>query len=202
VPVVGVDDQVCLTEATGGGAMQKLMMATAAAALGLTAMAWAAQSKTIPVKMEVISATVEAVDRAARQVTVKKEDGNHEVFYVPPSVKRFDALKVGDRITGRHYEKIVLQVKAPGEKDVDTTVRDVATPASKGTGGTLAHQRTITATITAIDQNAPSITFTGPQGFNYSSRVQDKAALAKVKVGDKVDITWTEAVMLSIDDVK
>jgi hypothetical protein len=29
--------------------------------------------------------------------------------------------------------------------------------------------------------------------------VQDKAALASVKVGDKVDIVWTEALLVSLD---
>ena len=34
--------------------------------------------------------------------------------------------------------------------------------------------------------------------WTYSSRVADKAALAKVKVGDRVDITWTEALTVSV----
>jgi hypothetical protein len=46
----------------------------------------------------------------------------------------------------------------------------------------------------------PSITFAGPNGWSYSSKVQDKNALAKVKVGDKVDITWTDALLISFDD--
>ena len=58
---------------------------------------------------------------------------------------------------------------------------------------------TITATITAIDMSVPSATFTGPRGWKYTSRVQDKDALAKVKVGDKVDIVWTEALLVSLD---
>ncbi len=45
----------------------------------------------------------------------------------------------------------------------------------------------------------PSITFSGPNGWTYSSRVEDKKALATVKVGDKVDITWTEALLLSLE---
>ena len=69
-------------------------------------------------------------------------------------------------------------------------------------GGTRATQRTITATITAIDMATPSVTFTGPNGWKYSSKVQDKAALAKVKVGDKVDIVWTEAVLVSVEPGK
>ena len=63
-------------------------------------------------------------------------------------------------------------------------------------------QRTITATITKIDMKVPSIAFSGPNGWNYATRVQDKDTLAKVKVGDKVDITWTEAAILSISDAK
>ena len=75
------------------------------------------------------------------------------------------------------------------------------TPSASGAkpAGTLASQRAITATITAIDPNVPSITFTGPNGWKYSSRVQDTAALAKVKVGDKVDITWTTAALVSFE---
>ena len=48
----------------------------------------------------------------------------------------------------------------------------------------------------------PSITFSGPNGWTYSSKVEDKEALSKVKVGDRVDITWTDAMILSIDDGK
>ena len=45
----------------------------------------------------------------------------------------------------------------------------------------------------------PSITFTGPNGWKYTSKVQDTEALAKVKVGDKVDIVWTEAMLVSLE---
>ena len=64
--------------------------------------------------------------------------------------------------------------------------------------GTAAVQQTITATIDAIDMNVPSISFKGPRGWKYSTRVQDKKALSQVKVGDKVDITWTEALLVAV----
>jgi hypothetical protein len=56
--------------------------------------------------------------------------------------------------------------------------------------------------ITAIDAKTPSITFKGPNNFVYSSRVQDTEALAKVKVGDRVDIVWTEAQLLALEPGK
>ncbi len=52
------------------------------------------------------------------------------------------------------------------------------------------------------ETHAPSITFAGPNNWKYSTRVQDLDALKRVKVGDKVDITWTEALILSLEEGK
>ena len=46
--------------------------------------------------------------------------------------------------------------------------------------------------------NIPSISLKGPKDWAYSSKVRDKDALAKLKVGDKLDITWTEALLVSV----
>jgi hypothetical protein len=172
------------------------------AATVLTAGVAAAQVKTIQGEMETASATIESIERATRQVTLKNTDGTYEVLYVPEDVKRFDALKVGDTIKVRYYENIVLRPHQPGEKPIDTASSGMAPAAGEKPGSTFARQRTITATITAIDPAVPSITFKGPNDWTYSSRVEDKKALAKVKVGDMIDITWTKAMLVSIDDLK
>jgi hypothetical protein len=167
----------------------------------MTAVRAGAQSKTIPGETHTMTVTVEAIERSNREVTVKDPDGTYDVLYMPESIKRFDTLKVGDKINARYYETLVLRLKEPGEKDANTVDSKIAR-AEAGTAGTAAHQQTITATITAIDPNTPSITFTGPRGWTYSSRVEDKQALDKVKVGDKVDITWTAAMTMSVEDAK
>ena len=167
----------------------------------VAAVANAQVSKTLPGTMEVVTVTVEAIEKASREVTVKKPDGSYGVFSVSSDVKRFDTLKVGDKITAKYYENVVVRLKAPGEKPVDSGSSAV-TRSENRNAGTAATQRTITATITKIDMNAPSIAFSGPNGWNYSTRVKDKDALAKVKVGDKVDITWTEAAIVSLEDPK
>jgi hypothetical protein len=159
-------------------------------------------AKTITGETKTVSATVEAIERSSREVTIKQADGTYNVVYVPEGVARFDALKVGDKVTARYYENIVLRLKAPGEKAIDTATSETTPVAGAKPAGTMAHQRTITATITAIDPKVPSITFSGPNGWTYSSRVEDKHALEKVKVGDKVDITWTTAMLVSFADAK
>src|SRR5436190_9113707 len=134
----------------------------------------APQTKTITGEQQTVTVTVEAIEKSSREVTVKKTDGTYNVFYVPPSIKRFDTLKIGDRITAKYYENLVLQLKKPGEKSVDSSAMKM-TPSKEGAAATAAHQRTITATITAIDMTVPSITFSGPNGWTYSSKVEDKA---------------------------
>jgi NADH dehydrogenase FAD-containing subunit len=181
--------------------MTALICGTVAAAIALSAGAPAPQTKTITGEQKTVSATVEAIDASRRSVTVKKADGTYDAFYVPSEIKRFDTLKVGDTVKAHYYENVVLTLKKPGEAATDTS-HEAVTRASAGKAGTAAHQRVITATITQIDMKAPSITFTGPNNWKYSTRVEDKAALAKVKVGDKVDITWTEAMILSLDEGK
>jgi Cu/Ag efflux protein CusF len=161
-----------------------------------------AQSKTFSSEIRVETGTVEAVDAVARTVTLKKPDGTVVTTVAGPDVKRFAEIKIGDKITARYYENVVVRVKRPGEKDTLGTSTATTPSEQVMPGGTRAQQRTITATIAAIDMNTPSITFTGPNGWKYTSKVQDKAALATVKAGDKVDIVWTEALLVSLEPGK
>jgi len=171
----------------------------AAMALVSTAHMAMAQSKTVKTEMRTDSATVEAIDATTRAVTLKKADGSYLTTVAGPDITRLSELKVGDTVNVKYYENVVVRVKRPGEADVVSGTAGTTGSQQELPGGTRAKQVTITATITAIDPDAPSITFTGPNGWKYSSKVQDPEALAKVKVGDKVDIVWTEATLVSVD---
>ena len=132
-----------------------------------------AQSKTVTSEMKVETGTVEAIDPATRAVTLKKADGTFVTTVAGPDIKRFEEVKVGDKITARYYENIVVRVKQPGEPDVVSATKGTTGSAQDLPGGTRTRQLTITATIAAIDPTTPSITFTGPNGLKYTSRVQD-----------------------------
>jgi hypothetical protein len=139
------------------------------------------------------------VEQRTRTLTLRLKDGTLQTVIAPRAMKKFDEIKVGDTVTARYYDSITIRKKAPGEAAVDSdaaarTPADTTKPA--GTGAT---QRTITATIADIDMKMPSITLKGPNGWTYSSKVADKDALSRVQVGDRVDITWTEAMMVSVE---
>ena len=171
------------------------------AAAGLVAMAHPvlAQSKTVRSEMRTETGTIEAIEASSRTLTLKKPDGTFVTTVAGPDIKRFEELKLGDTVNVRYYENVVIRVKRSGEADVVSSAKGTTGSEQVLPGGTRAKQVTITATITAIDPAAPSITFTGPHGWKYSSKVQDTEALAKVKVGDKVDIVWTEATLVSVE---
>ena len=181
--------------------MKSLTAAILAAAALLPAVA-NAQIKMLPTETVSASATIEAIEKSTRAVTLRGADGTRTTVTAPPEVKRFDELKVGDVITAKYMESISLRKKMPGEKDTVSAGAAVAPTGGARPGATASSQRTITATITAIDPAVPSISLSGPNNWKYTGKVADKAALAQVKVGDRLDITWMEAVLVSADSAK
>jgi hypothetical protein len=162
----------------------------------------AAQIKTLPGESITFSGTIETIEKSSRSITLRGPKGNLLTMHVPPEVKSFDTMKVGDTINAKYYENVVLRLKKPEEPDVNTNSDAVTRGTGAKPAGTAASQRIMTVKITAIDPQVPSITLAGPNNWTYSSRVADKAALAQVKVGDRLDITWTDAVVMSLDSAK
>jgi hypothetical protein len=157
-----------------------------------------AQAKEIPGEKITASGTVEAIDHTSRVLTLKNQDGEFVTIDVPADAKRFPEIKVGDKVTATYYDNVVVRLKKPGEAPVDKEEAAVTPGTGVKPGGTVATQRTMTAVVEAIDPKVPSITFKGPKGWKYSRRIQDKNVLKQVKVGDQVDFTWTEAVMIEV----
>ena len=175
-------------------------VAVAAAAL-LAGPAWS-QSKTIEGKSTTVKGTVEAIDYTQRTLAIKDGKGEFHEVDVPAGAKGFANVKVGDTLKMTFYDNVVLRLKQPGEADVNSLEGGITAGAAGAQAGTVAKQRTITATITAVDRSVPSISFSGPSNWKYSSRVRDAKALDKVKVGDKVDITWTAAQLISLEPAR
>jgi hypothetical protein len=173
-----------------------------ALALGLVAGVALAQVKEIPGERVTESGTVEAIDTKGRVLTLKDETGELVTVDVPAGVERFDAVKVGDKVSVTYYDNVVVRLKKPGEAPVNSGEAALTRAAGAKPGGTIAAQRTMTAKIEAIDAKVPSITFTGPNGWKYSRRVLDKDVLKQVKVGDQVDFTWTEAIQITVEAPK
>ena len=147
-----------------------------------------------------LTAKIEAIDKTARLVTLKGRDGEAETIKCGPEVKRFDELKVGDTVTFRYYESIAYAIRKPGQPSGLPAQTGPSVTRGQGPrpGGTIAQQETATVVVKAIDEKVPSITVLTEDKRTVSFKVEDKKNLKDVKVGDKVEVTYTEAVMISV----
>ena len=173
------------------------ILSVSALVLALSLPSWA-QVQSLPTQTVTINGTVETIDHAKRVVNIKTSDGKFETIDVPQSATRFNEVKVGDKVSITYNNNVSARVKPPGEADVDTGSSTSTAGQQTRPGGTTAVQRTMTATITAIDKSASSISFAGPNGWKYTRRVVDPTVFDKVKVGDKVDITWNTDVTVAV----
>jgi Cu/Ag efflux protein CusF len=146
-----------------------------------------------------VTATVEAIDHTNRIVTLRNADGVVELG-VGPEIKRFDELKVGDKITFTYMESVLAEIHKAAASDKGTASSDPQVTRGKGPrpSGMVSQTQKATVTIQAIDANVPSVKVQTADGQSLSFKVQDKAKLTGLKVGDKVDITYTEALMVSV----
>jgi hypothetical protein len=147
-----------------------------------------------------VTAKIEAIDKTARLVTLKGKEGDTETIKCGPEVKRFDELKVGDTVTFRYYESIAYAIRKPGQPSGMPAQTGPSVTRGQGPrpGGTISQQETATVVVKAIDEKVPSITVVTEDGRTVSFKVEDKKNLKDVKAGDKVEVTYTEAFMISV----
>ena len=147
-----------------------------------------------------ISGTIEAIDHTSREVTIKGAGGAVETYYVGPEARRFQELKVGDKVTARYYATIAFSIRKPGDPAPAAAGEDAKVVPGKGKkpGGTLSQQVSATVTVKAVDAVAPSITVVTSDGRTLSFKVEDPKTLRGVKPGDKIDVTYTEAFMVTV----
>lgn len=187
--------------------MQMKSLAVFAAALSLAAGSGAAaQTPVTKTKSVSATATIQAIDTTTRTLTIRDETGVEDSYVAGPEIKRFDELKVGDKVKMTYMESVVLQLrKAPaagttGAKPADPSL-DAAVTRGKGAlpGVTAAVQEKMTVTVRSIDAAVPSITVTTPDGRTITRKVEDKKNLTGVAPGDSIEITYTRALLTSIE---
>jgi Cu/Ag efflux protein CusF len=150
-----------------------------------------------------VTATIQAIDATNRLVTLKFDDGTVNTVLAGPEVRRFNELKVGDKVTFRYHESAVLQLHKAGTPAPASSVKEgMERSAGPKPGGTMAQQVTATVTVEAIDPALPSITVKTEDGDRVTYHVEDKKNLEGVTVGDRIEITFTRALMISVSDAK
>ena len=150
------------------------------------------------------TATVEAVNQSTRMVTLKGPKGNSVTFKVSDEVKNLAQVQVGDVVKFKYYESLAVRVLKEGEafpKAGESAVMSRAKPGEKP-GGVKGTATTVNATITGINKAAKSANLKLEDGKTVTVTPRDPKNLDQVKVGDRLVITYTESVAVTVEKVE
>jgi Cu/Ag efflux protein CusF len=164
----------------------------------------ASQKKPKPVTQthtETTKATIEAIDHDHRLVTLKGKDDEYETLYVGPQIKRFDELQVGQTVTFKYTEAVVYELRRAGEPAPasSSSGEKIESHATAKPSGTITNRETATVTVKAADAKTGALTVESEDGHTTSMLVKDKSKLKNVHPGDKIVITYTDALAVSVE---
>lgn len=148
-----------------------------------------------------VSAQVVGIDKATRTVTLKGPKGNVVDVVAGDEVRNFDQIKVGNFVVVRYAQALTLELRKTKGPAGDVTVSEQSARAKPGEQPAAAAARQVTAiaTVTAVDKKKSTITLKGPRGNVVTLDVQNPDQFKVVKKGDQVQVTYTEAVALSVE---
>jgi Cu/Ag efflux protein CusF len=147
------------------------------------------------------NATVEAIDQKTRMVTLKGSKGNSVTFKASDEVRNLAQVSVGDTVKFAYYESIAVRVLKKDEAFPaagQSTAMTRAEPGQKPAGA-VGSQTSVNVTITAIDKKAKTVTLKGEDGKSVTVTPLRPEKLDEVKVGDRLVLTYTEAVAISLE---
>ena len=153
-----------------------------------------------------VTAVVQDVDQKDRLVALKRADGSVITLAVDPSVQNLPQVKKGQEVVVQFRSSMAVRVVKPGDEqdladEASTTDVQRAAPGQLP-GGAVTKTATVVVTVDAINRQPPSLTVRGPNGGQTDLPVQDPANLDKVKVGDQLEVTVTEAVAVAVEPAK
>lgn len=181
-----------------------------AAALALPAVAQTggAAIATAPGKAGIVqtvkaTATISAIDKSTRDVTLKNAQGDLMTVTAGPEVKNFDMLKVGDQVDLQYVEALTLELKKGGGMVVGRTEKADAVGAKKGEtpGGAVGRQVTIIADVVSVDPAKQMVTLKGPKQ-TVELRIPDPEQFKRIAKGDQVEAKFTQALAVAVEPKK
>jgi hypothetical protein len=183
--------------------IQALVLAAVLAVCVASAAAQSAEPLTAEESILVtVTAKVQAIDYEKREVTLKGPLGNVVTFSADKRIQRLNEVKVGDEVTADYYVSLAGELRAPteAEKQAPLEVLGETVRAPKGAqpaGGKLRGFKAVT-TVEGLDLPTQTVTLKGPMGNSATIRAKDVENLKKLRLGDTIVVTYTEALAISL----
>ncbi|TFG76406.1 MAG: hypothetical protein E4H21_06460 [Thermodesulfobacteriales bacterium] len=150
----------------------------------------------------VMTATVQSLNVKDRLIVLTDAAGNVQVVNAGPEVKNFDQIALGDEVTAEFYESVALQLAGPDTEPAEGEAMGVMTAAKGEKPGMVAIDViSEIVTVEAIDKANQKVKLKGADGQVATVKVDPSIGdLTKIKVGDKIRVTYTKALAISVQN--
>jgi len=146
--------------------------------------------------------TITDIDYPNREMTLMGSDGRVATFAVDKEVRRFNEARVGDKVSMDYYLGVTAEIRkpTPDEERNPLVVLDseARTGLDQAPAGHTTRRIRAVVTIEALDRTAQTVTVKGPRGKRFVARVKDPSRFDRVRVGDTILMTFTEASGVSL----
>ena len=147
------------------------------------------------------SAIIVGIDKATREVKLKRHDGTTFDVTAGDEVRNFDQLKIGDVVRADYTQALTLELQKGGKGKANMSTKESMARAPVGgtPGAAVGRQVTVLADVTAVDTDKKTVTLKGPKGNTVDLNVQDPEQLKNIKVGDQVEAVYTESLAVKVE---
>jgi hypothetical protein len=159
-----------------------------------------AEPGAIAVETVQMTATVKAVDRSKRTVTLAGKNGKRATYKVGKEAVNFDQIKVGDRVNATLTETLAVFLRPQGTPaSVGEGAAVALAPKGAMPGGIVATTTEVTARVVSVDAASRHVTLQLPDGSKRTVSVNPSIDLAKVAPGNAVTAQVADAVAISVE---
>jgi Cu/Ag efflux protein CusF len=145
------------------------------------------------------SAKVTAIDQATRTVTLQEANGHETVLKVGPDVRNLAQVKVGDVVNAEYQLAAVVSLKkGAGVRSATESTSTARAKAGEKPAGVIVKEGTITADVIGIDAAKGTVSVKGPAGRVVHGKVNDKALLKDIKIGDQVELDYVSSLAIQV----
>ncbi|MCX7098648.1 MAG: hypothetical protein NTV43_12180 [Methylococcales bacterium] len=150
-------------------------------------------------ELVVVTATVKAINKKDRVVTLTQPDGKESEVKCGPEVRNFAQIRVGDIVTTSFLETVELFVSAADVPSADGAIAAGRAPLGSKPGFAAVKAVEVSASVVAIDYQTREVKLKGPDGKTVKMIAGPEVKrLNEVKVGDTVVARLTRAASIEV----
>lgn len=150
-----------------------------------------------------IDAKITHIDVESRQISLTGPQGETVTLHAGPEVARFEELSIGDTVTATYLTSIVAELREPTEEEkaqpfVEVTDQ-VRAASDDAPGGAVARVIRAVCTIEGMNRITRTVTILDARDRIHIIGDIQPETFTMISLGQKVIITYTEAVALTLE---